>query len=86
MGKLSCKFESKCPISAGKCNGENFEKCVEWLIDTYNVVRKHHPQVLYECDKRACVNCKRGECHHTADVRHAKNFELFGDAFVEVKE
>ena len=45
------------------------------------------PNVFYLCDRRACDRClpiKNG-CRHTADVRHAKNFQLRGDAFRELE-
>lgn len=44
------------------------------------------PAVFYLCDKRACDRClpySEMVCRHTADVRHAKNFQLCGDAFME---
>lgn len=83
---MSCKFENKCPISAGKCNGENFEKMcrvADWIIQQS---KKDKPDVLYECDGRACDRCGHSGCNHTADIRHAKNFTLYGSAFVEVGE
>lgn len=42
--------------------------------------------VLYLCDRRACKSCNSiagGDCKHTTDIRHAKNFELIGDLFWE---
>lgn len=43
------------------------------------------PDVLYECDRRACKSC-HDECSYTHDIRHARNFKVdeFG-GFVEVK-
>lgn len=41
---------------------------------------KHHPKVLYKCDKRACKGgCNQSSvemCNLTSDVRHAKHFEM----------
>ena len=31
---------------------------------------------IYLCDRKACVQCDNPDCHHTDDIRHAKNFEL----------
>lgn len=33
-------------------------------------------KVLFVCDHRSCERCG-GDCNHTHDVRHARNFELF---------
>jgi len=38
--------------------------------------------ILYICDRRACEHCNP-DCHHTSDIKHAKNFELSFDIFVE---
>lgn len=39
-------------------------------------------RVIYLCDRRACAKCSP-ECKHTNDIRHAKNFEMTGDLFIE---
>lgn len=39
-------------------------------------------KILYTCDKRACDICNP-ECQGTTDVRHAKNFELRVDTYLE---
>lgn len=43
-------------------------------------------RVVYECDGAACGpdhDC--GECRHTGNIRHAKNFERYGEySFMEV--
>jgi hypothetical protein len=36
-------------------------------------------QVAYVCDCRACKDCDNPDCHHTFDIRHARNFELVGE-------
>lgn len=38
--------------------------------------------ILYVCDRRACKRCDRW-CGHTSDIRHAKNFKMQGEIFVE---
>ena len=38
--------------------------------------------ILYICDRRACEICDPN-CRMTKDIRHAKNFELMGNRFVE---
>lgn len=43
-------------------------------------------KVFYLCDRRACESCNSiadGECKHTTDIGHAKNFELIGNGFFE---
>lgn len=41
------------------------------------------PDIIFLCDRRACDKCSNSNCKHTKDIRHAKNFKLFGDMFVE---
>ena len=43
---------------------------------------KADADILYICDRRACEVCDPN-CRVTKDIRHAKNFELFGNRFVE---
>lgn len=38
--------------------------------------------ILFECDRRACEKCNM-TCRHTDDIRHAENFQLFNNEFVE---
>ena len=40
--------------------------------------------VLYICDKKKDCNGNCGECKHTDEIQHAKNFKLEGDDFVEI--
>lgn len=47
-------------------------------------------KIFYLCDRRACESCNahtdgRPECKHTTDVRHAKNFRMFGNDIHEVE-
>lgn len=42
-------------------------------------------KILFVCDKRKCDFCKKG-CDHTADIKHAKNFELSGGIYIERKK
>lgn len=42
--------------------------------------------VLYLCDGKSCDRgCALGDCKHTTDIRHAKNFEKKGGYFFEVE-
>lgn len=43
---------------------------------------KDTPTILYKCDRRACDKCNP-DCEHTKDIKHARNFELQNDVFVE---
>lgn len=43
-------------------------------------------RVAYICDGEACVECNNPECHHTEDIRHAKNFECIGENLYMEKE
>lgn len=43
---------------------------------------KDTPTILYKCDRRACEKCNP-ECEYTKDIRHARNYELQNDVFVE---
>lgn len=42
-------------------------------------------RVMYECDRRKCDQCNADKdyCGYMSDIRHAKNFELQHNAFVE---
>lgn len=44
-------------------------------------------KIFFKCDRRKCDVCMAfiddNECQHTTDIRHAKNFEVHGDVFVE---
>lgn len=43
-------------------------------------------KIFYLCDGKACENCNSiagGECKHTCDISHAKNFEFDGYSFFE---
>lgn len=41
-------------------------------------------KIFYLCDRRACEHCSP-ECEHTEDVRHAKNFQMFGNDIREIE-
>lgn len=49
------------------------------------VARTAEPKVYYLCDRRVCDRClpMKNACRHTANIRHAKNFQLRGDVFRE---
>ena len=56
------------------------EKCV--IVPHY--VQEKDAQVLYVCDRTACLQCHPETCSHTSDVRHAKNFFIIGgDRYME---
>lgn len=38
--------------------------------------------VVFECDGKRCRECM-GECRHTTDVRHAKNFKRVEAGYYE---
>lgn len=66
-----------------RCN-----KCEPFNAGSHNRDDEKHYKILFKCDKRKCDHCNNEEnedygCNHTSDVRHAKNFELYGDVFVE---
>lgn len=66
-----------------RCN-----KCEPALNGSHNRDDEKHYKILFKCDKSKCDHCSNKEnedygCNHTSDVRHAKNFELYGDIFVE---
>lgn len=44
------------------------------------------PDIVFLCDKHACDKCSNSDCEHTKNIRHAKNFKMFGDMFVEKKK
>lgn len=86
VGRLSCQFKNECPSYSGWCEGpkQDFSKCVEFLVGAYNHLKNERPKIAFECDRRDCDRCNNSDCHHTVNIRHAKNFELVGDVFVEV--
>ena len=44
-------------------------------------MKKKIVEVIYLCDRRACKDkCSYPICKHTPDIRHAKNFRLFGQS------
>lgn len=48
---------------------------------------KNESRIFYQCDHRACDSCAgyaEGNCDHTSDIRHAKNFEMIGKDFYEI--
>lgn len=89
---MSCQFKSECPSYSGWCEGpkQDFSGCVQFIISAYNRLKNEHPKVMYVCDGRACEKCfsagRETDCNFTQNVRHAKNFRLCGDAFVEVRD
>lgn len=57
--------------------GVDVKKCSE--CDKYE-------HVFYICDRQKCPRCSYPECKHTADVKHAKNFQygFQSEAFWEI--
>ena len=49
------------------------EQCDEKVIVLPASCRVSAPNVLYECDRRACKTCNP-DCHNTHDINHAVNF------------
>lgn len=84
---MSCQFKEKCPSYSGWCESPNqdFSNCVEFIINAYNRIKNEQPKILFECDRRNCDQCKKADCYHTVNIRHAKNFELVNSIFVEVR-
>ena len=72
---MSCKYKGKCPSATGWCESKerDYSRCIPFLLSAYENAKG--PNVLYECDRRACDRCNP-ECHHTNNIRHAKNFQL----------
>lgn len=64
------------------------KKAKEKVIETVEAgMKETEPMIRYLCDHRACGSCGgNGEefCNYTPDIRHAKNFELFGKDFFEM--
>lgn len=85
---MSCQFKNECPCYSGWCESpkQDFSSCVEFLIGAYKRAKMDNPKVVYECDRRDCEQCNNSDCNHTKNIRHAKNFQLVGDIFVEVTD
>ncbi len=50
----------------------------KWLRERMDPSNKL-AMVAYLCDGKACKACYNPDCHHTFDIRHARNFELVGN-------
>lgn len=47
---------------------------------TVNCRAEDNVRVSYVCDERYCSEgCTNPDCHHTEDIRHAKNFKCVED-------
>ncbi len=81
----NCQYYDICPSASGWCINRGPEKeCVPFLLTAVKKLSSNQPKILYECDRRACKECKDpGHCRFTRDIRHAKNFRIFGEVFVE---
>lgn len=63
------------------------KECTEDLILLPNNVHVAlEPQILYECDRRACKVCHPSDCHMTHDISHAVHFEKRYGVYVEVPD
>lgn len=71
-------FDVKELERAPKWDGHTPEKAInrivtlKWLKDKAGASTT---TAIYLCDRKKCVQCDNPDCHHTDDVRHAKNFE-----------
>jgi hypothetical protein len=80
-------FETGCRHGCPQCGGYlSISPLPTWYIPTppINLICKDTGKVLYKCDHRACERCN-GECDHTTDIRHAKNFEVIADGTLAEK-
>ena len=80
-----CQYYDICPSADGWCkNREPQADCIPFLLNYIERKKKEHPKVAYICDQRACEECTDSEtCGYTNNIRHAKNFRLFGSVFIE---
>lgn len=56
------------------------EDLIECIINDINFViadLEQQPTILYLCDEKQCENGHCDMCHHTCDIRHAKNFKCY---------
>lgn len=96
---MSCELIDKCPSASPTCRLSEAmpaARCVGFLISAWELEREareriefaKNTDVLYLCDQTRCENCsaKRGECFHTVDVSHAKNFALLAGGFYYEKK
>lgn len=60
------------------------EPCV--VLPTY--LQPEEQKIGYLCDGYACEECHPEYCHHTTDIKHAKNFAELADGrwMEEVKD
>lgn len=92
--KSECKYKSrdiipKCTKDFGTDNIANIIAICRFA-DVFTLItpppmKPPKPHILYLCDRRACENCN-AECKYTTDIKHAKNYELNGNTFVEVEQ
>lgn len=63
-------------------------ECVKYLVrnradiyrNLYEFILKRYKTdigkpIAYVCDQKECESCDNPDCHHTLDIKHAKNFE-----------
>lgn len=43
-------------------------------------------KISYLCNRLSCKKCTNGDCKHTFDIEHAKNFENIGGVYFEKED
>mgnify|MGYP001116738764 CR=1 FL=1 len=78
---MACKFLDVCPGTIGRCASQAAEPgpdCAARLIRACYETGRIEGSVLFLCDQKQCgekCSAPVGDCFHTSDIRHAKNFE-----------
>ena len=57
----------------------DFRTRVDSIEKNYYSLLSDIPQVAYICDGKACTSWDGECCHHTVDIRHARNFECVSE-------
>lgn len=81
---MACEFLETCPGAIGRCVREEAApdaSCAGRLICAYLAAQQRESAVLYLCDQEQCEQCSAvfGQCFHTSDIQHAKNFKDVSD-------
>ncbi len=57
---------------------------LEFLDQTKFINGPGDKTILFVCDKKRCESCSTGgACEHTTDIKHAVNFELENNIYIE---
>lgn len=63
------------------------DEVIFYIDDKPIKTNRKNKKVFFKCDRRKCDKCTDfinvDCCQYTTDIRHAENFELQGDVFVE---